>query len=134
MPRRLTDELNVLRIQDNISGSEIVFFYNMPTTAERAAYANESFRRKGNKVETRIIETRQKYGKQILQGIREGDFEILEGDKAIPVSSDMKSPNYRPSWKDDVAAFAGDLLELLAAQVFDGSASAAPKGEDLEKN
>jgi hypothetical protein len=141
MPRRLTDELNELRIRDNISGSEILLFYRMPATAERAAYANESFRRKGNKIETRVVETRQKYGKLILAGIREGDFECKLGDRSQPIASTPGSPNYAADWKELVAAHAGDLLELLAAQVFDGSASIAAAAAqdddadgDLEKN
>jgi hypothetical protein len=142
MPRRLTDELNELRIQDNISGSGIFFYYRMPTTAERAAYANESFRRRGNKIETRIVATRQKYGKLILQGVREGDFTVpgAAAGQDIPLVSDPASPNYDRQWKETVAAHAGDLLELLAAHVFDGSCSVGAassrdeEAEDLEKN
>ena len=132
MPRRLTDELNELIIRDNISGSEIKLSYRLPATAERAAYANESFRRKGNKVETRIVETRQKYGKLILSGIREGDFEVRVGDRIQPLAGDPASPNYAPDWRELVAQHAGDLLELLAAHVFDGSCSvgAAARSDD----
>lgn len=130
MPRRLSDEVNELKIQDNISGSEIVFSYRMPTTAERAAYTNESFRRKGNKIESRVVEARQKFGHKILAGIREGDFEVKREDGTYaPLSSDPKSPNFRQDWKGIVAEHAGELLELLAAQVFDGSASIAPREE-----
>ena len=140
MPRRLSDELNELRIQDNISGSDIVLSYRLPTTAERAAYANESFRRRGNKVETRVVETRLKYGKLILSGIREGDFEVKLGDTYRPIASAPGSEHYAADWKELVAAHAGDLLELLAARVFDGSASLdGPQSEEipdegLEKN
>jgi hypothetical protein len=145
MPRRLTDELNELIIQDNISGSEIVLSYRMPTTAERAAYANESFRRKGNKVETRVVESRQKYGLKVLAGIREGDFIVNPSGLEKKLSSDPSSANFDPQWKDIVAHHAGDILELLAAHVFDGSVSVGAAagrdeeadpadGEDLEKN
>jgi len=39
MPRVLSPEDNTLTMIDNVSGSEIVFTYRMPTTAERTAYA-----------------------------------------------------------------------------------------------
>lgn len=148
MPRRLSDEVNELRIKDNISGSEIVFSYRMPTTSERAAYANESYRRKGSKIENRVVEARQKFGKKILVGVRDGDFEVkLEDGTYAPLSS-TPGPHYQADWKDTVARHAGELLELLAARVFDGSASletdapeeeaggveAAASGEDAEKN
>jgi hypothetical protein len=141
MPRRLTNEINELRIRDNISGSEIVLYYRMPTTAERAAYANESFRRKGNRIEARMVETRQKHGKLILAGVREGDFEVKLGDRYQSIASDPSSENYAADWKELVAAHAGDLLELLAAHAFDGSAQISTiqseisnAEEDLEKN
>lgn len=143
MPRILSDDLNELRIRDNISGSDIVFYYRMPTTAERAAYSNESFRRQGRKVKVGIGETRQKYGLKILAGFREGDFELADHYK---MSSDPASEFYNADWKEHIAKHAGDLVELLAIRVFDMPASvAAPdedededegdgEGEDAEKN
>jgi hypothetical protein len=147
MPRRLSDELNELRLRDNLSGSEIVLFYRLPSTSERAAYANDCFRRKGNKFEARMIEARQKHGAKILEGVRDGDFEVpMPGASSEyrPIASDPQSPNYAADWRELVARHAGDLLEILAAHVFDGSASLAPvlppdeadtsEDEDVEKN
>ncbi|MBW2591839.1 MAG: hypothetical protein JRE58_02345 [Deltaproteobacteria bacterium] len=119
MARRLGDELNELRFQDNLSGSEIVLLYRMPTTKERVAYTNESYQRKGRKVINRTVETRMKFGLAILGGFREGDFERQVGGKYVPMSSDSASDNYFPEWKEHIEKYASDLVEHLALRVFD---------------
>jgi hypothetical protein len=140
MARRLSDDLNTLNIRDNLSGSDIVFSYRMPTTKERIAYTNESFSRKGRKVKSKVVETRIKYALQILQGIREGDFEIKKDGEFVTIASDPKSSHYIEEWKDHIKQHAADLLELLALQVFDAPASTVPEEdteedeEDAEKN
>ena len=132
MPRRLGDDINELRIEDNISGSDIVLFYRMPTTAERAAYANESFRRQGRKLKVQVGQARQKYGLKILEGIRQGDFEVKKQDQYVPLSSDPKSEYFDSSWKKHIQAHAADLLELLAMRVFDVPAVMAEADEDID--
>lgn len=122
MARRLGAELNTLKIQDNISGDEIEVYWRPPTTKERAAYANESIRRRGRKVRTRVGEARQKYGLLIMSGIREGDFEVKQDEKWVPLASDPESENYNAEWKNIVLRDAPDIVELLAAHVFDASA------------
>ena len=76
MPRRLGDEDNEMLFQDNLSGGEIVLFYQMPTAKQRINYTNECFQRKGKRVINRTVETRMKFGLAILTGFREGDFEV----------------------------------------------------------
>jgi hypothetical protein len=141
MARRLGDELNEMRFQDNLSGSEIVLFYRMPTTKERIGYANESFRRTGKKVINRSVETRMKYGAAILKGFREGDFEIESKGEYAPISCDSKSEHYFPDWHAFVVNHAPDLIEYLAIRVFDipvqlpdEDEEETETGEDLEKN
>lgn len=137
MPRILSDDPNELKIHDNISGSDIVLHYRMPSTAERAAYANESFQRRGRKIKAAIGETRIKYGLKILQGIREGDFET---DTGRPLSSTFGSEFYDEGWKEKIAKHAADLVELLAVRVFDAPAILDAEDEedeadeDAEKN
>jgi len=134
MARRLGDELNEMRFQDNLSNSEIVLQYRMPTTLERVGYTNESFQRKGRKVISRPVETRLKYGLKILMGIREGDFEIQGPDGTwITISSDAKSEHYFAGWKEHVEKFAGDILELLAIRVFDVPVQAAVEDDAEEE-
>jgi len=119
MARRLGDELNEMRFQDNLSGSEIVLLYRMPTTRERVAYTNEAYQRKGRKVINRTVETRMKYGLAILGGFREGDFERKVGADWKPIASDSASDNYFPEWKAHVEKYASDLVEHLAIRVFE---------------
>lgn len=119
MARRLGDDLNEMRFKDNLSGSEIVLYYNMPETSDRIAYTNESYQRKGRKLINRSVETRLKFGFKILAGFREGDFERKVDGKWVPMSSDKNSDYYFPEWKDHVRKYASDLLEHLAMRVFD---------------
>lgn len=148
MARRLGDELNEMRFQDNLSGTEIVLLYRMPTTKERVAYTNEAYQRKGRKMINRTVETRMKYGLKILGGFREGDFEKKMPDgKWGPIASDPASSDYFPGWKEHVETYASDLVEHLALRVFDmpvqipeetedqmSEVGGQDSGEDLEKN
>ncbi|MBW1777097.1 MAG: hypothetical protein JRJ54_05815 [Deltaproteobacteria bacterium] len=141
MPTILGASLHTLRVIDNLSGSEIELTYRMPTTKERAAYTSESFRRERNRLVTRLVETRLKYGAQILTGIRDGDFAVEKDGAIRAISSNAASPHYDPEWKEKVVQYAGHLVEILAATVFEGSAEAQPETvpevmdhEDAEKN
>jgi len=143
MARRLGDELNEMRFQDNLSDTEIVLFYRMPTTKERMAYTNEAYQRKGNKVINRSTATRMKYGLRILGGFRDGDFEHKQGDGWKPIASDSASDNYFPEWKEHIEKYASDLVEHLALRVFDMPVQVpeeqdedqeSEEGEDLDPN
>lgn len=146
MARRLGDELNEMRFQDNLSGTEIVLLYRMPTTRERIAYTNESFQRKGRKLINRAVQTRMKFGLAILEGFREGDFEAQISGEWKPIASDPGAENYNPTWKDHVEKYASDLIEYLAIRVFDmpvqtpeeqedeGDGKAGSLDEDLDPN
>lgn len=135
--------LQKMKIFNNLSGSEIELTYRMPTTRERAAYTNESFSRQRNKLVTRLVETRLKYGAQILTGIRDGDFAVEKDGAIQALSSNAASKFYNPGWKEKVAEFAPYLIEALASAVFEGAAEvqsepACSAGEedleDAEKN
>lgn len=141
MARRLGDELNEMRFQDNLSDTEIVLFFRMPTTKERIAYTNEAYRLKGRKMINRSAETRMKYGLEILGGFRDGDFERKQGDDWKPIASDSASDNYFPEWKEHVKKYASDLIEHLALRVFDmpvqipeEAEDQTAEGEDLDPN
>ena len=123
---------NKITITDPIGGGSVEFSYRTPTTEERQRYNSALFSAKGRKVKVTVAEARQKYGLIILTGIREGDF--LHADQAdhadqtgevnapaVPVSSDQSSPNYRADWKSLVASYASDLVETMAAHVFEGA-------------
>ncbi len=122
MARKLGDELQTVTIHDNLSNSEIVFTYRMPTTKERADYQNMAVKRKRNKVSFENTKARQKFGMEILEGIRDGDFEVKKDGEYKSISSNQSSEHYDSDWKQHVEAHAIDLVELLASHVFDASA------------
>ncbi len=123
MPRRLGNEHNTLKIQDNVSNSEIHLYYRMPTTKENVNFTNNMTKRKGNKIVNNIGAVRQKYGARILMGFREGDFEKPDGKGGYVIfSSDQNSKLFDPDWKKHVKKSANDLIEFLAMHVFEASA------------
>lgn len=113
---------NELRLRDNMSGSEIVLYYRTPTTGERNGYQNMAIQRRRNKVVMNQANARLEYGLKILTGFRSGDFVRNVGGKAVGFSSNPAADDYLPSWKDELKQGADDLIMLLAAHVFDGSA------------
>lgn len=142
MPRiTAPDIVNELKINDAISGETITLFYRLPTTDERVRYTKSSIRREGNKIKNEIAETRQKFGKTILVGIKDGDFIKLVDGKEAAYSSDLQSLSYDPNWKELVCTYASDLVEFLALTVFEGNSrdmdifsSEEEAGENAEKN
>jgi len=135
MARRQSEELNTLRLFDNISGSSIELYYRLPTTEERNSYANFAVQRKGRKqkLDFRVPEAQIKYGAKILEGIREGDFEIPlnshpnmgnldRNEKYVTISSDQSSPFFHEKWKDVVLQVGADLVQALGRHVFEASA------------
>lgn len=126
MPRILeSSQRNELRLIDNRSNSDIVLYYRDPTTAEMAAYTNESLRRRRNKLELRQTEARLKFGAKVLTGFRPGDFCKRVAGKVVPVASDAQHPDFDPKWKELVEQHAADLLILLASHVFEAPAEVA---------
>jgi hypothetical protein len=132
MARRQAKQHNKLRIHDNLSDSDITLFFRMPTTKERQEYQNMALRRKGNAVEMNQAEARLTYGMKILEGVGDGDFERLDGDNYVPISSREGSPDYYPGWKPFVEENGGDLVMLMAAHVYDASATLQLGGESIE--
>lgn len=119
MPRRESSERNELHLHDNISNSDIVFYFRTPTTAEFEGYNNLSIQRRGRKIKNKTPEARLKYGLRVLTGVREGDFERREGSGHVPISSEPGSRNYYPEWKSWLRSHAADLVMLLGMHVFD---------------
>ncbi len=120
MARREASDRNEVEIHDNISNTDILFYYRTPTTSEIEGFSNLSIQRKGKKVRFQQPKARLKYGLHILTGIREGDFERRDADgKYIALSSDKESPNYYPEWKGWLRKNAADLVMLLGMHVFD---------------
>ena len=124
-----------LKIDDNITGESVTLFYTLPTNHQRLAYQGASVERVDGKIINRTIEARQRHGLEILTGVKAGDLEVEKDGEWVPLITDPKQPGYREDWKDIVLEQASDLVELLAAQVFDVSARISrDQGEDAEKN
>lgn len=122
MPRvTAPDIINELKINDAISGETITLFYRLPTTEERMRYGKSSIRREGNKIKNEIVEARQKFGKMILTGIKDGDFVKIVDSKEVPYSSNPDSTEHDPNWKELVCKYASDLVEFMALTVFEGN-------------
>ena len=171
MPRKIGENLrNDLKIWDPVSDSAIIFFYRLPTTAERIQYENDSYELVEGKITHNITKSRQKWGPEILTGFREGCFQKKvnipsppacaeasagrpQGDQTkspppqgegeggggsgsqwVPFSSDPSSPNYDPEWKSLVQKYASDLIETLAAHVFEGARAFSSQEENPGKN
>lgn len=134
MARRLGAQCS-LKLEDNISGSTVTLFYALPTNTQRLGYQNASVERKGGRIINHTIEARQKYGLEILSGVKAGGLEVQEDGEWVPLITEKGQDGYREDWKDIVLEQASDLVELLAAQVFDVSARISrDQGEDAEKN
>lgn len=124
-----------LKLDDNITGEKITLFYTLPTNQQRLAYQNASVERVDGRIINRTIEARQKYGLEILTGVKVGGLEVMQDGEWVPLITDPSQAGYREDWKDIVLEQASDLVELLAGQVFDVSARISrDQGEDAEKN
>ncbi|MDY7034561.1 MAG: hypothetical protein SV375_00135 [Thermodesulfobacteriota bacterium] len=132
MARELSEELNELKVQDNISNSSIVLYYRTPTTEENIQYTNESIVRRRNKITSRLGEARQKFGLKILEGFRAGDFTKKIDGRSVPLASDPKSNEYDPEWKILIAKHAPDIIEILAIHAFENAAETADVEEDVD--
>ena len=127
MARVLGEERQALRIQDPVSGSVITLYYRRPTSEERVAYQLSAFRLEGGERRFCLGETRLKFGLEILTGFGEGDFQVREEGREVPLD-----PARYPEWKAALAEHAPDLVSYLAQQVFEGLrvAGRAESGRD----
>jgi len=118
----LGDDKRTVIIEDNKTGQEVLLEYRDPSTEEEIQYSNNQIKRRGNKPQIEVAETRLKYGARVLTGIREGDFGQIKDGKTCPLSSDPNSENYNPAWKKLVKKHARHLIMLLAVHVFEAPA------------
>lgn len=114
-------DANELRLLDSTSGTEILFTYRTPTTADRVGYQARRFRREGNQLINCSRRAAVDAAAEVLVAIREGDFTC---DNQL-VSSDPASPNYRADWKDLIKDMAGDLLFIMGFELFEGRSDLA---------
>lgn len=132
--RTLGSDKNLMILKDNLSNSDLGLYYRMPTTQERVKYANDCIVRDGQDIKNNTTATRQKMGLQILVGIRDNDFAVVKDGKEVALSSDPTNPDYLADWKKEIENTGIELVEMLAAIVFDASCSMGKKKDDVEKN
>jgi len=77
--------------------------------------------REKDTIRSRLTEARFEFGLKILEGFGVGDFEkeVAQGQFSS-ISSDPKDPLFDPGWKDLIAKERPDLIEALAAHIFEG--------------
>jgi hypothetical protein len=135
MPRKIGENLrNDLKIWDPVSDSAIVLYYRIPTTEERIQYEHDSIEFVKGNVERNITKSRQKWGPEILIGIKEGNLLKKKDEQWVSFSSDPSSPQYDLEWKSLIQKYASDLIEVLAAHVFEGARAFSSQEESPEKN
>jgi len=120
---------NTLKLHDNISGSDLELYFRTPTAKEQAAYTNGMTKRIRNKIVNCTGEIRQKHGKEILEGWREGDFGEEVNGKAAAVSSVPGNPGYREDWKDWFQQYNADLVERVAIHAFENTSETSDAEE-----
>jgi len=118
MARRGTREFEAI-MRDDLSDTEIVFYYNRPTTQDDLRFENNFQKRKGGSIEADVVEEQIDLGLEKITGIRDGDFErVNESGEWVPVSSDPKSEHYFEDWKGFLREFADDLVARFTLHVF----------------
>ena len=120
--RIFSDQPNILKLHDNISDSSIHLYYRTPTVKEVAGYTNGMTKRVRNRIVNCTGECRQKHGKAILEGFRDGDFGMLKNGEPVMISSNPDSKGYDPEWKNLFCKYAADLVERLAIHAFEQTA------------
>ena len=131
--RIASDQPNTLKLHDNISDSSIHLYYRTPTVKEVAGYTNGMTKRIRNKIVNCTGECRQKHGKAILEGFRDGDFGMLKNGEPVMISSNPDSAAYDPEWKNLFCKYAAALVERLAIHAFEQTAD-TDDGTELPDN
>jgi len=117
-----SDEYSEMTILDALSNTDVLFYYEMPSTTLREKFQNECVKRKGNDFKVGDLpKIRLKYGRMILRGFRPGDFGKKVNGKAVPLSSEpgLEGFQYDPDWKNTVCKDAGYLVSQFAMTVFE---------------
>ena len=124
MARRGTKK-NELILSDPVSGTDVAFYYSVPTTRDHVAIAKND----GQAVDEGVLDNAIDVGLSLITGIRDGDFEREEAGEWKPVSSNPESPDYYEDWKGFLREFASDLVMAFTTHVFRGMRVGIKRGE-----
>jgi len=125
--RDLTATRNTAVITDSISGDTHEVYYRRPTNREMVGFQNNAFKRKGNRIENRLFETRLLYGSKIVTGFRKGTL----GCHGKPIASDPNDPDYREDWLQLIVDHAPDVVAVVAMIAFEGTT--ASRNDEFEE-
>jgi len=129
----LNSNKNVIIFKHKPSNTDIELYYRNPTTTDRVGYKNERIIREGDQIQFNVPQTRIKYAEKIITGIREGDFGHEIDGVVKPLSCVPGSENYKENWKEIIKENAPDILEAVAAFVFDDPVEIVPPDEAHDK-
>jgi len=134
MPCNLTADRQVLAMVDQ-TGEGYDLYFRIPTNAERVAFANALYEKKGRRTvpKDNVFADQVAMGKKLCLGFSEGYF--MDGDAFI--SSDPAKPYYRKDWKDLIeAARPSDFQQIaivaLKPSMPGGADDLAPGDEEGE--
>ena len=122
----LNSDPNIIHIDDPVSGGSVGLYYRTPTTEQLTAYSSKLYKRKGKKLMNLAIKTRVETAKEILVGLKEGDF----GLNGKPISSDPESPDFHPDWLALLEDNAAHILAAMAFHIFEYSRAVESPDED----
>ncbi|UJX43035.1 hypothetical protein K9F62_10300 [Desulfovibrio sp. JY] len=127
MPREAFPDRNVVEVYDTLSDTEMEFYCDIPTDAQRLAWSNAA-ERKGRK----IVITAKTFKKQtmlaaeITNGFRKGDHTV----HGSVISSDESDPAYYKDWKPMMIKQMPDILRAVGQKMFASVASKKNEEQD----
>lgn len=112
---------------DEGTGVEIEFTHRQPTNAERLAYQREAIQSKGKKIVLKSAAAAREKVKPLITSFRFPNadpgtqlrVELAEGE--VPLSCDTQDPGYMPAWRDVLARYVPQMLEVLGNKIFAGT-------------
>lgn len=117
-------------VMTDLAGETYELFYRNPTNAERVAFSNSLYEKKGKKtvVKDNVFAEQVAMGKKLCLGFSEGYF--MDGDDFI--SSDKSKPYYCEGWKELIeAARPTDFVKIAIAALQPSAVGSEQDDEDV---
>jgi hypothetical protein len=109
---------NIEKIVVKVGEDEILFYVRKPKTSEKIDYQRKTFEflsgEKSGEAFQKQLEYHIELGMKHITGFREGDIEY-EGKI---ISSDEKSENYYPKWKEVIKEHLGEVVSKLIEEIY----------------
>lgn len=84
-------------------------------------YEGDKYERTEKGIRINLSKARQKWGMVILEGVKEGSFLVKGEDGGLkPLISEPGNPGFTEGWEDLLLKQAPDVIEAMAAHIFDG--------------